>query len=825
MQLAVSVLPRVLYRGIPWSVVAELFAVNMASIIVLAIPMALLVASLMTFGKFSADNEIVAIKAAGKGVMDLVPPIISLSAVIAVILLFFNNNILPDANHHASQLMSDIMRKKPAAMIEPGLLIKDFPGYALMVDSVENSTGKLFDIVIFSDEKSGNPTLTVADSGTIFMTPDESQLELTLFDGEVHSGGDGKNSDYYRISFSQQVLFVENSDSDLKRNDTKRRGDRDKSSADLLKDVDDIRGSISKVEDKHDGRIAALVKRVKSADSAKAIEEPFFKNFDEWIETVERKSTREIHYALKREKDLVKMRSERISRHERNIDKNMVEVHKKYAISVAAIIFALLGVPLGIIAKNGSVAISASYSISFFIIYYAFLIAGEHLSDNGVVPPAVSMWIGNVLLSILAIYLLRRAVKEKAFINWKLTWDIIKFPFKTVLKFVPAHRKRRVRPLSILQKIFGLPSALLKKVFPILPSYILGRFIAYFFTITIGLIVLTVVIDYVSGIRGFDGATIRELLIYYLYFMGWFLSIILPIALLLASMMSIGSFAKTNEITAIKAAGISMIRVTIPLIIIGILFSGFSFWFSELVLPEANRQREMLKETFKARRNNRPIPTVKKKYKRNFYYFGVDNTIYRFGHFQTEPPRGENLIRYKFEDNRVTSVLDARRIKYEEERWIIYDGHERTFSKEGYSTRDFEKERDRELVAVAPDMVKSVRFVDQLSYGELKEFMEVVKRRGEKTARYEADLNFKFALPLMNLVVILVGVAVTARSDRRGGAVYFGVGIGLVFLYWGLAQFLLIFGRDGQLSPLFSAWSATIFFLILGIYLYQKASK
>ena len=824
MQLAAAILPRVLYKGVPWSIVAELFAVNMASVVVLSIPMALLVASLMTMGKLSANNEITAIKASGKGVMFILPPIIAISLVVSVLLLHFNNMVLPDANHHASQLFSDIMRKKPAAMIEPKLLIKDFPGYALLVDSVETSTGKLFDIAIFSEERDGSISLTVADSGTIFMTSDEKDLELTLFNGEVHSNPSGNNSNYYKIDFNTQQIYIPNPDSKLNRSDNKRKSDRDKGSKELLTDVNRFQKDVDDINSNHKARIDKLIDNLNRLDSATIDSTLVFDNFEQWCASIESATNRDLHNGVRKENNLASMRVRRLDRKKREIDKNMVEFYKKQAISVAAIIFAILGVPLGIMARSGSVAISASYSIFFFIIYYAFLIGGEFLSDRGIMPPALTMWLGNITLGTLAIYLLRQTVKEQAFINWKFIRKVLFSPLLILKKLFKFKIKKR-KPLNIFQKIFSTPSLILKKIFPILPSYIMGRFFSYLITITLGLIVLTVVIDYVSNINSFEGAMAKELINYYIYFIGWFISIILPIALLLASMMSIGSFSKTNEITAIKAAGISMIKVTIPLIIAGLLFSGFSFWFSETVLPEANRKRAILKETFRARRGNRPIPTINHKYRRNFYYFGNNGSIYNIKHFQTEPPRGDKVLKYEIKDNRLYSVITATKMINEEDRWVLYDGEERIFNNGSYLTRHFKKEVDKDITASPIDMVKTVRSIDELSYGELKSAMKVVKERGEDTSKYEADLNFKFALPLMNLVVILLGIAVTARADKRGGTVHFGSGIGLVFLYWGLAQFLLIFGRNGFLPPYVAAWSGTLFFLVLGTYLYRRASQ
>jgi len=308
--------------------------------------------------------------------------------------------------------------------------------------------------------------------------------------------------------------------------------------------------------------------------------------------------------------------------------------------------------------------------------------------------------------------------------------------------------------------------------------------------------------------------------------MAWFLSIILPMALLLATMMTIGSFARTNELTAIKASGISMVKMTIPLLVVGVIMSVFSFYFTEEVLPAANKKRDLLKETFSARRNNQPLPEAKKTYKYEFYYFSNPTTGYKFTHFQTSPPRGDRVVRYRFGDGMLLETTEMKKMEFENGKWIMFDGVKRDFSRGGgYRGKRFYNDTDSYIKDTPDEMVATVGQAEELSHRELKEIMDKGRQRGEDVAKYESDLKFKYSLPVMNFIMILIGVAVTARSDKRGGAVFFGVGLLLVLLYWAVAQFLLVLGRSGQLSPMFAAWGGTVLFMIIGLLMYRKASQ
>ncbi len=993
MQILIRLLPLVLQRGIPASIVIELFAVNLVHIAVLSVPMSLLISMLMVFGKLAANNELTAIKAGGKSIVSLLPPVVAVSGFISVIMLFFNTTVLPEANHHGSVLRSDIMRKKPAALITPKVLIKDFPGYALMVDSVEAETGRIFGIKIFSEEEGNKPTVTVAESGTIFMTRDEANIELTLFNGETHTSGAQGTNEHYQINFEEQVIFFKNIDSDLTRSERESRGDREKTNEILLEDVARFRTDRDRYTEQHETRIGELLLFIDSlmipeqvdtlvsgdssppedsllSDSVALIDSHTLAQSDDldsletvndsvllstektgcdstnmamivieqdtveedttgraleltktFISTVEDESSgRRFDHISRSETTRARIRSTRIERENEKINGSLVEVHKKYALAAAAIVFALLGVPLGVISRSGSVAISVVYSLIFFIIYYAFLMVGENLSENFGIPPAVSMWIGNVSLFVIAIILTGRVVRERSLINWgairhkhgkslkaqlvglivcgiiilvgfllskkyemafqisqwvgygviavvwvnlliRKVWrigmrygnsgvasdtddtDSIDGAMDTMEQLeelhhaekkaaIPGSEKRR-NPIARffknewegIKRIAFFPSTVMRKVLPILPGYILGRFFSFFLTVTFGLTVLTVVIDFVSNVNTLQGGTPMEYVEYYIYFMAWFLSIIIPMALLLATMLTIGSFARTNELTAIKAAGISMVKMTIPLLFVGIFMSFFSFYFTEKLLPEANARRAHLEDVFSARRNNQPEPDGDKVYKHDFYYFSDPMTAYRFTHFQTLPPRGDKIMRYRFGEGTLLETTEIKKLIFQDSTWIMIDGIKRDFTGEEYQSHIFYREYDEYITDTPHEMVQGVAHVEEISYNELKSLMEKSKQRGEDVSRYEADLNFKFALPLMNFIVILIGVAVTARSDKRGGAVYFGAGLLLVLIYWVSAQFFLVFGRSGQIHPMVAAWSGTVIFLIIGLLLYRKASQ
>ncbi|MGA2508578.1 MAG: LptF/LptG family permease, partial [Chitinispirillaceae bacterium] len=215
MQQAIMLLNQIVSKGLDPRVVLEVFAIQLGWIIALAIPMAILTAALWVFGRMSGDNEITSIKASGQSMFPLLLPVFAAAAVFAVLLVFFNDLILPDANHRTANLLSDISRKRPAAFIEPKVLIRDFPGYTIYSAEVNPRSGNLRGVRIFSDLPGHDPSTTVANHGTIKMTADQQYLELTLYDGETHSISHQNGKDYFLGRFGQQVVFIQNIDTKL----------------------------------------------------------------------------------------------------------------------------------------------------------------------------------------------------------------------------------------------------------------------------------------------------------------------------------------------------------------------------------------------------------------------------------------------------------------------------------------------------------------------------------------------------------------------------------------------------------------------------------
>ncbi len=412
----IRILSSVLNKGLEWYVVAEIVILNLAWMLALSVPMAVLVAALMAFGRMSADNEITALRATGISPLRALVPVLAVGLVIAAGLTWFNDRILPEANHRAAALRSDIARKQPAALIAPRILIRDFEGYQLWMDRVNPETDVFYGVRIYQQERGQKLRYTFADSATVQYTPDGSHLLIHLRDGENHVVEPNDPDQYLRVRFREQTAAIHNVDAALTREERAYRSDREMSVSDMAKIVRDSRARLETLREEFAGLLfddlRALAMRL-SSDPASPVP-PRLERVP-WREQVEIPQT-----LLARAHRMEGGKISQIARYEARsratrmeIAQYTVEIHKKFSIPFACLVFILVGAPLGIMARRGGVGTGVIYSLAFFVLYWAGMIRGETLADNLKMSPWLAMWGPNLLVGAGGLWLIWRMAREK----------------------------------------------------------------------------------------------------------------------------------------------------------------------------------------------------------------------------------------------------------------------------------------------------------------------------------------------------------------------------------------------------------------------------
>jgi lipopolysaccharide export system permease protein len=415
---------RLVGKGLDTWVIIQLIVFNLSWMVALVVPMATLVATLMAFGNMSQNNEITIIKSSGVSLYKmLIAPLIA-SVIIAYLLVLFNNDVLPDANHQAKLLMQDISRKKPTLSLEPGIFSQEVSNYAILAREVDSKSNNLAQVTIYDYTNPRKINVVTAEKGKIFFSRDQSKLIMDLTSGEIHETDVYESSTYRKLVFENHRITMNAEQFSFQQSApgaANTRGERELSSSDMLVIVDSLKIKLNEYQNhlQQEVRKQMYLKEnlpMKSSTMGETKKELVYMRLLNRVKTA---------------KNLVVSGYKRVEYAQSEVDKYMVEVHKKYSIPVACIVFILIGAPLGVMVKKGGFGIAASISLFFFLIYWAFLIGGEKLSERGFFSPFWGMWTANILLGIAGVLLIIKSVKETVTINFSFLKKIIPKQFRS----------------------------------------------------------------------------------------------------------------------------------------------------------------------------------------------------------------------------------------------------------------------------------------------------------------------------------------------------------------------------------------------------------
>lgn len=402
LQFLMKAADKLVGKGLDFIVIFELIAYNLAWMVVLVIPMAVLVATLMAFGTMSQNNEVTVMKSSGVSLYKMMLGPFLASIVVAGLLISFNNDVLPDANHQAKILMFEISQKKPTLSIEPGIFSQEVNNTAILVRDIDRKTGMMTQITLYDYSDPSKINIVTAESGKLYFTADMTKLIMDLHNGEIHETDQKENGLYRKLLFSRHKITMNADQFSIQSSGIgSHRGDRELSAEDMWGRVD----SLMALRNSYFSMFMADVNRYFIGDSLE-------KRRPAKTDDSAPPDFRNMITRLQAQKNLIISSSMRVDMMQGEADKYLVEIHKKYSIPVACIIFILLGSPLGIMTRKGGFGMAASISLFFFLIYWAFLIGGEKLADRGLVTPLWGMWSANLLMGILGIFLTNKTAKE-----------------------------------------------------------------------------------------------------------------------------------------------------------------------------------------------------------------------------------------------------------------------------------------------------------------------------------------------------------------------------------------------------------------------------
>ena len=420
LQFLIRAVDRFLGKGLDALTIFEYLYLNLAWIIALSVPMSLLISSVMTFGRMAQQNEITALKSAGVNLYNIIKPALWFGTFVAIGLCIFNNFILPEMNYNARLLARDIYKKKPELSIEPGYFVDMIPQYTMIVKEMDGKDFK--DVKIFSKNQESEQTTIYANEGSL--SSNGNMITINLINGEIHEI-DLSDYDYYRkIRFKTHQITISMDELMLNRTTESSRTDREMRVPQMINEIEKNKLLIAQIYERIDKVKAEIGITDPSANSLENIEKEVDKlkqgkvdatvQDQQYSENIPIPNIENKQYILSLTNNARQFKNEftLIENYEKTNNKFKVEIHKKFTLAIACILFTLVGAPLGILVRNGGMTIASGLSIAFFLIYYILLIWGEQLADRNLLNPGLGSWLPNIILFVSGMIILKLSNKK-----------------------------------------------------------------------------------------------------------------------------------------------------------------------------------------------------------------------------------------------------------------------------------------------------------------------------------------------------------------------------------------------------------------------------
>jgi lipopolysaccharide export system permease protein len=350
----------------------------------------------------------------------------------------------------------------------------------------------------------------------------------------------------------------------------------------------------------------------------------------------------------------------------------------------------------------------------------------------------------------------------------------------------------------------------------ILRRYIRREFLKILLLSMSAFILIYLIVDFFARMDRFieHKAATTLVFLYYLYQIPGIGLQILPLGILMATLLGLGILSRNNEITAMKANGISLYRITLPLLLLGILASGLCFMGNELIVPFSKRQSDniFLTEILK-----KPRKTFIRNYK---VWYRSANAIYNFQVFNPQKDLLEGITLFEFDDDfKLARRIDAKSAVWRGDGWHFSDVIIRDFRKE----RDIQTTRFEERVIPIPEtpnvFKEEQRDTEEMGYYDLRRYIRKTKKGGYDATRYIVDLYAKLSFPFACAIMVFIGIPFSTKTARSGGiALSIVMSIVIGFLYWIILNLSLSLGHSGLLPPQLSAFAPHALFGLAGIY-------
>ena len=395
-------------KGLSVVQVSELMIYSIARFVPLALPIAILISSVMVIGKLGEDYELAALQSSGISLIKVFKPIFLIIVLIGFSSYLFSNYVMPIANYKGGSLLYDIKKKKPSVNIKEGIFYNDIDGYSIKIENKSNSENLLNNILIYDHtDNTGNKKVISAKSGKMVISDDEKYMELTLYNGNSYIeliNNKNKKSNHRKITFKEDLIRFDLSSFDLKNSELLYKGHYAMlNNSQLEKSIDSLNKRVFEKELLIQNRLLENYKYKENNKSDSTIDINYL-NQKKIHETAINK--------LRILKSVSNSNSNDLRYKQAIISKHKIEWHRKISLAFACLIMFLIGAPLGSIIRKGGFSIPLLVSIVLFVLYYVISITGEKTAKDLSISPFEGMWIANIIFIPISLILIALALKN-----------------------------------------------------------------------------------------------------------------------------------------------------------------------------------------------------------------------------------------------------------------------------------------------------------------------------------------------------------------------------------------------------------------------------
>ena len=698
-------------KGVSLWIVGRLVITLLPYSLALTIPMSLLLALLVAFGRLSADREFVAMQACGVSLLRLFRPVALASVTTCLATAYVYMVLIPIGNQAFREITFNIVASSAENEVKPRVFFDGFPNIVVYARELPPSGG--WDGVFIADDRAGEgSSVYVARHGRAVVSRTAKTVEMVLDDWtrhEVDATGQYRvfRGDNLVLSLSPEGMFP-------------------------------------------------------AGGIAKGLREMTVPELQERIASLRAAGT---------------------SPHNETF-----ELHKRFAIPAACLVFGLIGLALGATNRRDAKLAGFVVGIAVIFAYYLLLWFGQSLVRGQRVPSWLAAWLANLVLGALGLMLFR----------WRDRVADRPIP-------VPIPENLRQRIMQHTQAFAHVA----------LPFGILDRYVAFTYLRLMGLSALALVgVFYVSAFielseKVFRGTGTWSMLGTFMIFTTpQYLYYIVPLAVLLASLVTVAIFTKNSELIVMKACGISLYRIALPMVAGAVAAGAFLFALEQTVLGPANRRAQTIRHVLSGG-SAETFDVLNRR-----WVVGRDGAIYHYTQFDPSAHRFTGLWVYEFEHGmqRITRRTFAREARYAGSAWDVEHGWTRTFDQTG-EPASFTEFAGMERAFDPPELFSTEPPDPQfMSFTQLRAYTEQLAASGFDVVRQRVALYRKVSFPFVTIVMTLIAVPFAVTIGRSGAMAGIGVGIGIALAYWTTILFFAAIGSGGLLTPVLAAWAPNLLF-------------